>query len=284
MSGALIHVFWAAIRIALLSWLGLAIVLFLRQRGMVFHPGPAIGFLPSQAGIPFEDVSFGTRDGEKLNGWFVPAPGAGATVLMCHGNGGNISDRVWALKRLHDAGFNAFIFDYRGYGRSTGRPNEAGLYLDARAAWDYLVAERGLPQAGIVIHGRSLGGAVACELASNVNAGALVLEAAFTSLPDLAAGIYPYLPVRALCRFRFNTLGRIARVRVPVLVAHSRDDDLIPFRHGERLYQAANAPKSFFVLRGDHNSGEAMDDSAWIDCLRGFIARHVTGAGPSAGE
>ena len=122
MTDAFFHLLWLVFRVLLLAWLGLVIVVYIRQSRMLFFPSPVIGMLPSEAGLQFEDVFFTASDGVRLNGWFVPAPGAGVTILMCHGNGGNISDRVWALKQLHDAGFNAFIFDYRGYGRSTGRP------------------------------------------------------------------------------------------------------------------------------------------------------------------
>ena len=284
MPDAFLHYGWVVLRILLLAWLGLSILLFFRQSSMVFVPNATIETSPSQLGLLFDDIVFRTRDNETLNGWFVPAPGANVTFLLCHGNGGNISDRVWAVKRLHDAGFNTFVFDYRGYGRSTGNPSETGLYLDARAAWDYLTIERGVSPSNIVIHGRSLGGAVACELATNVNAGALILEATFTSLPDLASKIYPYLPVQTLCRFRFNTLRRISHVHIPLLVAHSREDDMIPFAHGERIFQSANEPKAFGVLRGDHNSGEAMDDKAWLDTIHTFISKQMRSTAISVNE
>lgn len=267
--------FWVVFRIIILAWVGLCLLIYFRQSKMVFFPNTAIDVYPRNAGLFFEDIFFRTQDRETLNGWFVPYSGAKITILMCHGNGGNISDRIWALQKLHAAGVNVFIFDYRGYGKSTGNPTESGLYLDARAAWDYLVIERKLPQSNIVIHGRSLGGAVACDLATNVEAGTLILEATFTSLPDIASRVYPYLPVQALCRFRFNTLNKIQLIHIPVLVAHSREDDLIPFSHAESIYQAANEPKSFFVLHGDHNAGEAMDDKTWVENMRTFMYQNI---------
>jgi fermentation-respiration switch protein FrsA (DUF1100 family) len=171
-------------------------------------------------------------------------------VLFCHGNAGNVSHRLDTLQFFRSLGLGTLIFDYRGYGRSDGSPSEKGTYRDAEAAWRHLVEQRQIPPERIVILGRSLGGAVAARLAADQRPGALVVESAFTSVPDLAARMFPVYPVHLLARIRYNTLKWIRRVHCPVLVVHSRDDEMIPFRHGRRLFEAAPEPKEFLELRG----------------------------------
>lgn len=177
---------------------------------------------------------------------------------------------------------NVLMFDYRGYGRSEGSPDEKGTYLDAEAAWRYLVEQRRERAGQIVIHGRSLGGAVAAHLAGDHTPAALVLESTFSSIPDLAARLYWWLPVRWLSKFHYRTAERVAAIQCPVLVIHSRDDDLIPFEHGRHIFEAAPQPKRFLEIRGSHNSAFLDSESTYAPALRAFLGEHL-GAGDEAG-
>ncbi|MEK7768865.1 MAG: alpha/beta hydrolase, partial [Pseudomonadota bacterium] len=225
-----------------------------------------------------ESVEITTTDNETLHGWFVPAPAATAakgTVLFFHGNAGNISYRLYYLAMLAELGYDTFIFDYRGYGRSSGSPSESGTYLDAQAAWHYLTATKGIPPARVVLFGESLGGAVAAWLAAREKPGALVLASTFTSVPDMAAKIYPYLPVRLLSRFEYNTLEYLRSVTCPVFVAHSPQDEIVPFEQGQALFQAAPEPKQFLELQGGHNDGFIFMRKPWIKALGDFIGANL---------
>jgi uncharacterized protein len=263
-------------------YLLLCLVVYFRQSGFVYYPQRDLAATPAALGMRYEDVALRTADGETLSAWYVPAHDSGGsnettlTVLHCHGNGGNNGHRVGLLRALHDMGMNVLIFDYRGYGASTGTPSEEGTYQDADAAWKYLTDVRRIPPGRIIVHGQSLGGGVASGLALKTQPGMLVLESTFTSAPDMAAGMFPILPIRLLCRFRYDTVDRIPRLKCPVLVAHGSGDEVIPYGHGQRVFAAARDPKCFVDLSGRHNDGglEFNEDyrRAWAD----FAARHVS--------
>lgn len=274
-SSVLKPVFWPAVRIGVGVYAGLCVVLFFRQSGMVYHPSRKLMFDPSNVNLEYEDVSFAC-DGEQIAAWHVPAEDARGTLLMCHGNGGNIGDRIYQLEFFHDLGLNVLIFDYRGYGASAGTPSEEGTYRDALAAWNWLIEKRNVPEGSIVVQGRSLGGAVAAWLASRVKPAGLILDSTFTSIPDMGSRMYPYLPVRLLCRYDYNTLRSVREVGCPVLVAHSRDDEMVPFRHGQAIFEAAPEPKFFVALSGSHNDGEsffAADYKAELDKFFALVLR-----------
>jgi fermentation-respiration switch protein FrsA (DUF1100 family) len=258
----------------------LAAFLFFAQSHLVYFPQTGRDFIatPEQLGLPYESVTLQTEDGLTLRGWFVPAQaamdrmGATGTVLFFHGNAGNISHRMDYLSMFHRLGYQTFIFDYRGYGQSDGSPSESGTYIDAQAAWDYLVEERGIPPCSIALFGESLGGAVAAWLAAREDPGLLVLASVFTSLPDMAAKIYPFFPVRLLSRFNYNTLEYLESVACPVFIAHSPQDEIVPFAHGRALYDAAPGPKEFLELEGGHNGGFIFMRESWTRALSGFMA------------
>lgn len=269
----LVKIALAVLKIVAVVYVGLCILLFFRQSHMVYFPLAPVMQKPSDVGLVYESVALMTADDVRLAGWYVPCAGARGTVLMCHGNGGNIGDRLHPISLFHELGLNVLIFDYRGYGESAGKPSEEGTYQDARAVWHYLVEKRNTPPEKIVIFGRSLGGAVAAGLAERAAPAALILEATFTSIPDMGAKLYPYLPIRLLSRYRYNTLVRLERIHCPVLIAHSRDDEMIPFEHGRKLFAAAREPKTFFELTGDHNEGEALTSPAYRQALDAFLKR-----------
>lgn len=220
----------------------------------IFFPDQTLVATPAQAGLAFEDVDLTTSDGLRLHGWFIPGPDPAApVVLFCHGNAGNISHRLDNLKRLHQAGLASLIFDYRGYGRSQGRPSEAGLYLDAEAAYGWAKARAEAGGARLILFGRSLGGVAAVHLAERFPCAGAILESTFTHLGDMAVVHFPFIPARAL-KDRFSSLSRIGRVSAPLLFFHGDRDRIVPLRLGQQLFEAAPEPKEFVLLEGaDHN-------------------------------
>ena len=256
----------------------LGALLFIMQERMVFLPdlpGRTLETTPQRLGLAYDDVLFETDDGLVLHGWYVHAREARGTVLFFHGNAGNISHRLDSIAIFAALGLDVFIVDYRGYGQSEGKPGEQGTYRDADAAWRYLVSERGLDPARIVIFGRSLGGAVAARLATETRAAALIVESSFTSGEDMAARLYPFMPVRLLTRLRYPVVEYVAQNRNPVLIVHSREDEIVPFDMGESLYRAAAAPKTFLELTGDHNGAFLLDRARYVAGLDAFIAAHL---------
>lgn len=252
------------------------IVVFLVYAGqsrLIYFPEieQEISNKPSAIGLDYTSVNMATADGERLHGWWVSVPDAKGTVLFFHGNAGNISQRINYLTMFKRLGYNTLLFDYRGYGQSSGVPSESGTYLDAQAGWRYLTEIQNISPERIILFGESLGGAVAAWLAAREKPGLLVLASTFTSVPNLAAQIYPFLPVRWITRFHYNTLESLQSVTCPVFIAHSPEDEIIPFEHGQQLFQAASAPKQFLPLEGGHNIGFIFMQPAWIKSLGAFM-------------
>lgn len=240
----------------------------------VFQPTATLWAGPDRLGRPFEEVWLETSDGPRLNAWFFLAatnsPRRDLVVLHCHGNGGNLSHRLEVFAALLETGVNLLGFDYRGYGRSPGRPSEAGTYLDAQAAYAWL-RERGFAATNIIALGESLGGGVASELAVRETLRALILQSTFTSIPDIGSEIFPWLPVRTLGTIRYDTRAKLSGLRLPVLVLHGRADTVVPFPHGQRLWAAANEPKRFHELAGDHNDFIEVGRAEFIAGIERFL-------------
>ena len=250
---------------------------FLFQARLIYFPnipGRALTATPAEVGLDFEEVRITTADRTELHGWYVAAGAGAPTVLFCHGNAGNISHRLDWLEIFHDMGLAVFLFDYRGYGQSSGTPDEQGTYLDAQAAWDYLTNTKRHSPKSIVIFGESLGGPIAANLAKDVSPGALVLASTFSSAPDLASNFYWYLPVRLLARFRYPTAEYVTRVHAPTLVIHSRADDIVPFSHAEAIFRRANEPKQLLEIRGDHNSALLVSRRQIAGGIERFLEAH----------
>lgn len=263
---------WAARVVLLLAIMGVLYAgLVLIEDRFIYFPSRAITATPADMSLEFEDVYFETEDGLRLHGWWVPGPTNDVTLLWFHGNGGNLSDRVGILELLHnELGASVFMFDYRGYGRSEGKPSEQGLYADARAALEALRAHVGTEPRGVVVYGQSLGAAVAVELATARTTRAVVLEAPFTSVPDMARHHYWFLPVASLLRSNFDSEARIADIDAPLLIMHGDRDEIVPPDMAERLFAAAREPKELNVLDGaGHNDAFLADDYAAT--LRSFI-------------
>ncbi len=264
----------AALAFVYVVW---GLVLLFLQPKLLYRPLRDVNFTPADVNLKFEEVTFQSADGIRLTGWYVPVKNARHTVLFCHGNGGNVMHVLDSLNLLCELGLSCLLFDYRGYGKSEGRPTEAGTYLDVQAAYNWLMREKHVRPERIILFGRSLGGSMAAYLAGRVPCAALVVESAFTSYPDIGARFYPYLPVRLFARFRYDTLAYIQEACCPVLVIHSRDDELVPFEFGTRLFEAAHEPKQFVAISGSHNDGFLISGdlyreswSKWLDFVRDY--------------
>ncbi|MBB3229836.1 alpha/beta hydrolase [Halomonas stenophila] len=243
------------------------------------HVGREVMGTPTDIGLDWEAVRLRTSDGLTLAAWWVPAEPARATLLFFHGNAGNISHRLASIRQFHRLGLSVLIVDYRGYGESEGRPSEAGTARDARAAWQWLVERRGLAAEEIVLFGRSLGAGVAAELAAALPAdegpAALILESTFRSVPKLGQRLYPFLPVRWLSRFDYDVERYVTRRSAPLLVIHSRDDEIIPFSEGEAVFEAASEPKELLVIRGGHNTVFLDSQPEYATGIAAFLDEHL---------
>ena len=260
--------------ILLAGYLLLIGVVFFAQSSLLYFPARDIFATPEQVGLRYEPVRFKTSDGIVLDGWYLPAEAATETLLFFHGNAGNMTHRLDSLLIFNELGLNVFIFDYRGYGRSEGEPSENGTRRDAQAALDYLTRIRGIPRSQQIYFGRSLGGAIAAWLASVSPPKMLIVESSFTSVPDLAADLYRFLPVRLLSRLGYETKKYLESVDIPVLIVHSTNDEIIDIRHGKLLYAALTGPKEFLEIHGDHNTGFMRDRAAYSQGLRNFLEEY----------
>ena len=283
--------------ILFIAYCSLGIILYIMQPTFLYGPVREVLYTPDELGMDFENVVFETEDGLNLNGWYIPAPledrmqksltgsvqsegslltgpveNSQYTVLFCHGNGGNMMHRLDSINIFYNLGLNCFIFDYRGYGSSEGKPGEKGTYLDAMAAYKWLTEEKKVSPKNIIVFGRSLGGSIAAQLAAKVEARALIIESAFTSYVDIGRKFYPYMPVRWFARFSYRTIDYVKDVRCPVMIVHSRNDETVPFEFGLELYEAANEPKEFVEIFGSHNDGFLVSSEiykkAWTKWLR----------------
>ncbi len=249
--------------------------MFLFQSKQVYFPRTRLVAEPGDIGLEFESVELVTKDNINIHAWYIPHPYERAVILFCHGNAGNISHRLESIQLFHRLGLSTFIFDYRGYGRSKGKPSEKGTYLDAEAGWDYLVNEKSIPPEKIIVFGRSLGGAVAAKVAMDNNPGALISESAFSSIKTLASEMYPFLPVRTFFRFEYPTADYTRETECPILVVHSRDDEMIGINHAHTIFDAAKEPKEFLEISGSHNECHLDSGSTYEKSLDVFIRRFI---------
>ena len=262
--------FWIFVILGV-GYAAILVIMYLFQSAFVYFPSRTLTATPEMLGLEYSEVHVRTSDDIGLHGWYIPADESRGTLLFFHGNAGNISGRLESIEQFHSLGLNVFIFDYRGYGKSEGSPSEAGTYRDAEAVWRHLTEVREESPDRIVLFGRSLGGGVASWLASEVEAGALVLESTFTSAVDLAGEIYPFLPVRWLMHIRYPAIDYLEEVTYPVMVAHSEGDDVVPYHHGQALYEAANEPKFWMEMQGQHNDGFIVTGSAYVTSWDRFL-------------
>ncbi len=246
--------------------LGLGLVVFFEDAFIYFPTKGGVG--PS----PGEEVFLTASDGVRIHGWYVEQPGARMTLLWFHGNAGNLEDRRWMLSRLRALPANVLAIDYRGYGRSEGKPGEEGIALDARAAWEWLAARTSPDR--IVLFGKSLGAGPACRLATEVKCAGIIVQSAFTSAPDMAGGVLPLFPARWFMRTEFDNLSRVAKISCPKLFIHGRQDEIVPFEMAERLFAAASEPReSAWFDRGGHNDLWLANETEYYPRLARFLER-----------
>lgn len=259
--------------LSLVFLLGVSFYLFYPriENFFIFFPQSYLEQKPEDIHLNYKEILFDTEDGQKLHGWLFPLQGKSPFILFCHGNAGNVSHRLDNIGRLLGQGLPVFIFDYRGYGRSAGKPSEKGLYRDGVAAFDYLVREEHVDPKNIVLFGRSLGAAVAVDISLKREVRAIILESAFTSTKEMAKTMLlfgllsPFLPPN------YNNLKKIARIDVPKLIIHGTDDHIVPYSMGEKLFAAAKAPKFFFPLKGaDHNDTYFKDPRKYFKIVSAF--------------
>jgi pimeloyl-ACP methyl ester carboxylesterase len=228
-------------------------VMYVFQQKLIFLPSSELFVTPEEAGLHAEDTWIETDDGERLHSWFFPNEESEYVVVLSHGNAGNISNRIDIGKFLQETGFAVLIYDYRGYGQSSGKPSEEGLYNDIEAVVNYLKTEKEYSEQLMIMYGRSMGGAVASYSAAKFNAGGLVLDSAFKNLRAMVSDLYPFVPA-FLASYEFPTEQYIQHLSgIPVMIMHSPNDSIVDFSHGEFLFEIAKEPKTFVKLRGGHN-------------------------------
>ncbi len=259
------------IAVLVIAYAGLGLTLFFMQSKFLYRPLREVANTPEDIGIEFENVTLETADGVKLNAWYIPAKEAKMTMLFCHGNGGNIMHRLDSINLFNKLGLNCLIFDYRGYGQSEGKTTEQGTYTDAMTAYKWLTETKKISPEKIIVFGRSLGGSVAAYVAERMKVRALVLESCFTSYVDMGKKLYPYMPVRWFARFNYDTIGCLKKVRSPVMIIHSRNDEIIPFEFGLELYDAAAEPKEFVEIGGSHNDGFLISGEIYTAAWKKWI-------------
>ena len=248
--------FKSALRITLAVLIGATLFLMIFEKRLIYYPAATLDVTPEALGLPFEEVAIDVERGVKLHGWFIKSSKqpAVATVLFSHGNAGNIADRIDRIRTWRTLGVDVLLYDYRGFGRSTGNPDEEGTYRDGRAAYDYLVKSRDVDPARLVLMGESLGCAISIQLALDRKAAGLVLEAPFASIPHMAAAIYPFLPAKLFVRTKYDNLAKIPQLKMPVLIVQGTQDEVIPVAQGRLVFEAAPQPKKFLSVQGAHHN------------------------------
>ena len=253
-------------------YVAVCVLVYIFQARMIYFPSREYECSPADVGLDYELVALATSDGLKLSAWYIAHDDAIGSAIFCHGNAGNISHRLATIKALNRRmKLNVLVFDYRGFGQSEGRPDEPGLYKDAQAAWDYLVTTKGESSDRVVLIGRSLGGAVAIDLAKRHEPAALLVESTFTSLIGVAKAHYGLLPVDLLLRHRYESIDKIGDLRCPKLFFHGLDDSLVPFQQGRELFEAAGEPKQFIETPGGHNDAGFLYNDEYLEKTRVFL-------------
>lgn len=270
---------WPKFVLVLLLGAGLYFGFRYFEQRTIYSPDPLVTHTPAKIGLPFKKASLDSGDGVKINGWFVPADAdvtnsTQPTLLFFHGNAGNVSYSLDRLRLFHDAGLDVFIIDYRGYGQSEGTPSEHGLGLDALTAYFFLTETRRVPAERLFLYGESLGAAVAINLAMQVRAAGMILEAPFTSTAERLKRKWPGFPWESLVRDNYDSLSKIDKINMPVLLIHSVDDEIIPFVHSERLFATAKEPKELFKMRGPHRESFINSFDTYGDKVTSFVEQY----------
>ncbi len=258
------------LKMLIYGYLTILALMYIFQSKLIYFPTTNINTNPNSVGLEYQSIIFESNDKTKLHAWYIPKKDAKTTILFLHGNAGNISHRLSSIELFNSLGMNVFIFDYRGYGLSEGSPSEQNTYDDAKNAWNYLLKDKNIKAENIIIFGRSLGGAIAAKLGSSAKPKAIILESTFTTIKELASDVYPFVP-EALIHFSYETTKYLKDINYPILVIHSEDDNIIPFKYGEAIFKNANEPKTFVKIRGDHNYGFLQSKDIYLPALKKFL-------------
>lgn len=264
-----------ALIIISISYAALVTAVYCLQDRLIYFPFREVEQTPADIGLMYEEVRLIASDGVEISAWLIPAGNDMTTLIFCHGNAGNISHRLDSIRIFNRLGISVLIFDYRGYGKSGGKPSEQGTYRDAEAAWDYLVKVKGRLPGKIIAFGESIGCAVAAELALKKQTGGLICLAGFTSLPELGQLLYPWLPVKLLSKYTYATIDKIGSITCPKLIIHSPDDEIVPFMLGKALFEKAAEPKEFLEIKGGHNEGFIVSGALYSDGLKKFLEKYA---------
>jgi len=268
----MLRILFRLLLVSVLIYIGIAAWILAFEDQHIYFPDAAMLHTPADANLPFTEHRFNTPDGVSLYAWWMPVPGSRYTVLHFHGNMGNISHRLHIYKRWHTMGLNVFAVEYRGFGKSSGQPSEHGLYEDASAGWRYLTGKLGIPPARVIIAGRSLGCAIAADLAGKVRHAGTVLETPFTSIPDMAGTMYPWLPLSLLAHTQMNTLAKVRAIRGPLLLINAGDDRIVPPSMTEELFAVAHEPKTLRTLEGGHNNFGTVSGEVYFKVWEQWLA------------
>jgi fermentation-respiration switch protein FrsA (DUF1100 family) len=264
-----------ALVVAVFIWIVIAMIF---EEQFIFFPSKyPSGIYEDAKYIPrLRDCWITTEDSVRIHGWFAPAENALATLVMAHGNAGNISHRIPIIRQLQSTGFNVLMFDYRGYGKSEGSPDEEGIYKDGKAVLDYTLTLPEVNPKRIVLWGTSLGGAVVIEVATQRTAAALILEATFTSMQEMAGIHYSFLPARYILRTKLNSIEKISSIHIPILSIHGTEDEIVPLDMGKELFDKANEPKEFYEIPGaDHNNTFFVGGTKYYTTVKEFVNKYL---------
>jgi len=267
---------WIALIAAAGFYIIVCIYIYFVQDNMIFYPTDHVAVTPNEVNLEYEEIFLKAGEKDSICAWFFPKELnylTHKTVLFADGNAGNMSYRLESILFLNKIGANVLMFDYRGYWKSSGKPTEQATYEDAMACYNWLIEVKGFKPENIIIFGRSLGGAVAIDLATKVKCGGLIVESSFTSAPEMAAHVFPFFPVRFLSKYNYDSIHKIKNVNCPLLVTHSPDDEIIPFKMGQILFDEAKEPKQFVELRGGHNDRLYLQDPVYKKAVSEMILR-----------
>jgi len=267
----------ATIAYILLGYFAICLLAYIFQAKLVFFPSSKIILNPKYINLVYEDLEIITEDNIRLHGWYIPSRLAQSSILICHGNAGNISHRLETIAMFHALNCNVLIFDYRGYGQSDGTPSENGTYLDAKAAFSLLHQKNKDDSCRLFIFGRSLGSGIAAWLASNTKPDGVILESSFTTLPELGQQVYPFLPVKLLSRIIYPVSEYLPQITAPILFIHSKDDEIIPPAHGQENFTRANDPKRLLIINGSHNEGFMVSREIYLKGIESFFSDILSG-------
>lgn len=259
----------------ILLYILICLYMFIFQEKFVFAPNKILSSTPESLGLEYEDLYLKSLDGITINAWFIPFKNADYTILLSHGNAGNISGEIDVIKFSQELKMNILLYDYRGYGNSQGQMSEKGSYKDLITAYNYLIKDKKVNNKNIIIYGRSLGGAVSIGANREIQPAAYIIDSTFTSIIEMGKQKYPFLPIGYLSRIYYDNLTKIKEISEPILIIHSKEDEVIPYEFAKKLYSNANSPKEFLDIMGLHYYGFYNNELKYKQGIRNFLLKYI---------